>query len=165
MASRRTGLFFACSSPVALCNDLPVAVCGHLCLCKSIGRGFPAMSIVMLAHIHQTFCFASIFMQCACRVAFIHRKCSSCACCQCRVVRIDVAYNPKSHAKACEHCYCVSCMFAVFSSCKCACCVSVIPVFASFKSHNKHLRNFSSDRLQISNLTRLVVAFGEGEEQ
>ena len=77
------GSFFA---PMALYNDLPVAVCGHLCLCKSIGRGFPAMSIVMLAHIHQTFCFASIFMQCACRV-----------------VRIDVAYNLKSHAKACEY--------------------------------------------------------------
>ncbi len=85
------GSFFACSSPVDLYNDLQVAVCGHLCLCESIGRGFPAMSIVMLAHIHQTFCFASIFMQCACRVA-----------------RIDVAYNLKSHAKACEHCYCVS---------------------------------------------------------
>ena len=126
------GSFFACSSPMALYNDLPVAVCGHLCLCKSIGRGFPAMSIIMPAHIHQTFWFASIFMQCACRVAFIHRKCSLRACCQCRVVRIDVAYNLKSHAKACEYkfLYILSlqlclCMLAVVSSCRCAYCVSV----------------------------------------
>jgi len=125
-------LFLPAVRPRSLYNDLPVAVCGHLCLCKSIGRGFPAMSIIMLAHIHQTFCFASIFMQCACRVVFVHRKCSLCACCQCRVVRIDDAYNLKSHAKACEYkfLYILSlqlclCMLAVFSSCRCAYCVSV----------------------------------------